>query len=57
MGNQVTEWSEVEKLRCLPHLHSVYFRHNPFFHDARYRPKLASILPALTDIDSLPLAR
>ena len=51
-GNNVSQWSEVDKLKSNTNLLTVYLEHNPVAKDPQYRRKLKLICPSLTQIDA-----
>eukprot|EP01062_Namystynia_karyoxenos_P017647 TRINITY_DN16523_c0_g1_i1.p1 TRINITY_DN16523_c0_g1~~TRINITY_DN16523_c0_g1_i1.p1 ORF type:complete len:548 (+),score=175.19 TRINITY_DN16523_c0_g1_i1:82-1725(+) len=53
---RVADWKEVEKLRGMESLRTLYLERNPV-EDARYRHRLAMLLPQLVEIDSWPVVR
>ena len=51
---QITEWSEVDKLKSLVKIQTVYFERNPIHKETSYRTKLKLALPTLIQIDATP---
>ena len=51
---QITEWTEVDRLKPLVKIQTVYFERNPIHKDTSYRTKLKLALPTLIQIDATP---
>ena len=49
---QIADWPEVNKLRHMSDLGTVYLERNPLAQSADYRRKLKLALPSLTQIDA-----
>ena len=51
---QITEWSEVDKLKSLVKIQTVYFERYPIHKDTSYRTTLKLALPTLIQIVATP---
>lgn len=53
---RISDWREIAKLESMKSLRTLYMERNPL-EDVRYRHKLATLLPQLTEIDSWSVVR
>ena len=51
-GNDIKTFDDIEHLRSLTELDSVYLEYNPVASEFEYRKKLAEMIPSLTQIDA-----
>jgi protein phosphatase 1 regulatory subunit 7 len=51
-GNDIKTFDDVEDLRRLTNLDSVYLEYNPLDKEFEYRKRLAEMIPSLTQIDA-----
>lgn len=51
-GNNIETFSDIETLRNLTHLDSVYLEYNPIDKEFEYRKRVAELVPSLTQIDA-----
>jgi len=51
-GNDIKTFEDVEPLRSLAELDTVYLEYNPVASEFEYRKKLAEMVPSLTQIDA-----
>jgi hypothetical protein len=51
-GNDIKTFDDVEDLRKLVNLDSVYLEYNPLDKEFEYRKRLAEMVPSLTQIDA-----
>jgi Leucine-rich repeat (LRR) protein len=56
-GNNVLSFDELDHLKNLEMLNTVYFEHNPIYGDKFYRKIVAEKLPRLTQIDASPVLK
>lgn len=50
--NQVNDWNNVDILKEMKSLETIYLEHNPISKDSAYRRKIKLILPWITQIDA-----
>ena len=53
-SNLVASFDDVERLRPLAQIKTLYLEHNPVSKDFEYRKRLAATLPSLTQVSSPP---
>jgi len=51
-GNDVKTFNDIDELRLLTNLDSVYLEYNPLDKEFEYRKRLAEMIPSLTQIDA-----
>lgn len=51
-GNDIKTFDDIEHLRSLTELDTVYLEYNPVASEFEYRKKLAEMIPSLTQIDA-----
>lgn len=51
-GNDIKSFDDIEPIRGLTQLDSLYLEYNPVDKDFEYRMKLAKMIPSLTQIDA-----
>ena len=50
--NQISSFEDVEYLKPLANIKTIYLEHNPIAKEYDYRIRLGKILPSLTQIDA-----
>lgn len=51
-GNDIKTFNDIDELRLLTNLDSVYLEYNPLDKEFEYRKRLAEMIPSLTQIDA-----
>lgn len=52
---KIANWKEIDILRDVPTLRTVYLERNPIYTDTMYRKKIMITLPQATQIDAIPV--
>ena len=51
-GNDIKTFDDIDELRLLSNLDSIYLEYNPLDKEFEYRKRLAEMIPSLTQIDA-----